>query len=123
MSRYVDGGPFLAEMLAFRDGLILAWSRGMRKLICNSDCQELINVLMGHTVTVNLPHGHLLNEIRGLLAREWRVEIAWSCRDANNVADWLAKRGSGLLTGGSIVIESPNSELEVLLLKDSLWIV
>lgn len=120
ISQYLEAAScsFLAEALALRDGLRLAWDNSIRKLICNSDCKELIDAIADPSCASFHAHGWVLREIHALMTRNWRVELSWCCRDVNMVADCLAKRGSLLPVAGYSALATPSPELEVLLLKD-----
>lgn len=67
-------------------------------------------------------HGWILQEIHNLLSRSWRVELYWCCHDVNAAADLLAKQGSLLTMASCRVMETLSQELEVLLLKDVIWL-
>ncbi|XP_057418918.1 uncharacterized protein LOC130713139 [Lotus japonicus] len=69
--REATNSPFLAEALAMRDGLILAWERGVRNIICNSDCQELMQIARDSARAIHHVHGWVLTEIQNLLSRSW----------------------------------------------------
>ncbi|XP_057425671.1 uncharacterized protein LOC130719033 [Lotus japonicus] len=94
-SSAISGGSFEAEVTMLRDGLVIAWHQGYKKVI-------------------------ILKEIMAIMAREWRVTVNWVHRDGNAAADWLVKHGHSLLAPCVQVISQLASELQLLLLKDSL---
>ncbi|XP_057418995.1 uncharacterized protein LOC130713223 [Lotus japonicus] len=108
--------------MALRDGLTVTWDHGVRHIIYDSDCKDPVSILQVSTRISTHVHASVLREISDLLARPWRVELSWCGREANYVADWLAKRGAVVSTAGCTLIEVQSPELEVLLLRDSLWI-
>lgn len=118
-SRMHGGGPFVAEATDLRNGLAMAWNQGVRQLSCDVDCEELVNILHStHRDQVRFhPQVLLLNEIMELMARDWRASVH---RDGNAAADWLAKHGLSLLAPGIFNIVQPESELQLILMKDSL---
>ncbi|KAK4284609.1 hypothetical protein QN277_001415 [Acacia crassicarpa] len=81
---------FTAEQWAMIEGLTLSWDLGIRKLILESDALDLVQLLAEEASTsVNL----LLLRIKELLQREWQVQVRYIPRQANGVADVLAKDG------------------------------
>ncbi|XP_057442373.1 uncharacterized protein LOC130734086 [Lotus japonicus] len=118
----MNGSPFCAEALALRDGLRLAWERGFRKIICESDSLEVVKVVQHGGRFDTHVHGQILSEIGELLNRKWRVELGWVAREGNMVADWLAKQGSLLSLCGFNVVDVTPPGLGLLLLKDSLGV-
>lgn len=123
MSHGLADSAFLAEAMALRDGLRLAWERGYRCLLCESVCKELVNNLDDmEWVRVHV-HRATLSEIQDMLRWNLRVELSWVAWEGYMVAYWLAKRGPFLPTTGIHEIEVPHSELKILLLKDFLSVV
>lgn len=59
-------------------------------------------------------------DIMEIMVRDWRVSIHWIHRDGNSAADWLVKYGHSLLFPSVCFISQPVSELQLLLLKNSL---
>lgn len=70
-SHAMNGNPFYAEALALCDGLRLAWERGFRKLICESDNLELVKTVQQGGSLITHAHGQILSDIRELLNRNW----------------------------------------------------
>ncbi|KAJ1424080.1 Ribonuclease H-like superfamily [Sesbania bispinosa] len=81
-------------MLAIRNGLELAWSLGCRHLVCECDALEVVEVLNGITNVDFHPLARVVLQVKNLLCREWVVTILHIYRDANSVADSLAKLGA-----------------------------
>ena len=52
-----------------------------------------------------------------LLSRNWEVSLVQVSREANQVADWLAKYDANSL-GHNVLLASPLLEVEALLLHD-----
>lgn len=113
---------FLTEVMALRDGLRVAWEQGCRRLICESDCLELVRNLANVDWVSMHSHGGILREIRDMMGWSWKIDISWIAIEGNMVADWLAKRGSSLVSSGIHELALPPPELKILLLKDSLGV-
>ncbi|XP_057426454.1 uncharacterized protein LOC130719872 [Lotus japonicus] len=79
-SHHDGGNPLLYEALALKQGLELIWERGYRDVICEIDCQELVTRLEQEEVERFFP---ILNDIRSLLKRRWRINLAVIGRDNN----------------------------------------
>lgn len=45
-SHAMEGSSFIAQLLALRDGLRMAWDQGMRFLLYESDCMDLVKILV-----------------------------------------------------------------------------
>ncbi|XP_057442323.1 uncharacterized protein LOC130734042 [Lotus japonicus] len=114
---------FRAEAVAMRDVLQLAWEKGFRRVICDVDCAELASIITDEAASQRHAEFLVLGSIRQLLAREWNVRINCVHRESNIVADYLARRGAAARSSGAWVIESPDPDVEYLLLKDSLSIL
>lgn len=96
MSHRKHGNHFMSEALALRDGLVTAWNHGGRKILCELDCKELVNLIKLPAENAQHAQLALVNDIRQLLRRTWTIEVTWIHREENAVADWLAKRASRL---------------------------
>ncbi|KAJ1398028.1 Ribonuclease H-like superfamily [Sesbania bispinosa] len=92
-SREAAGTIFEAELLAVWRGLLLAWDKGCSSLICESDCAEVVRLILLPTLPESVPCRDILVEIRTLLKRRWDVQVKFIFREANCVADALAKLG------------------------------
>ncbi|XP_057418777.1 uncharacterized protein LOC130712986 [Lotus japonicus] len=69
------GSAFIAESLALRDGLHMAWNPGTRRLLCESDCKVLVDTLKPSLIAHHAQAG-ILHEIRDLLDRQCRVDLS-----------------------------------------------
>jgi ribonuclease HI len=82
-----------AELLALYYGLSAAWEKDYRHIICYSDSTLAIQL-----VTTGVSNWHLyaalVRNIQELLARDWTVQVCHTWREANAVADFLAKMGA-----------------------------
>ncbi|KAJ1375598.1 Ribonuclease H domain [Sesbania bispinosa] len=85
------GSILEAELLALETGLQHAWDRDIRNLLCESDSLEVIQLLNLNNNSLIDPYSALVNEIRVLLAKPWDVRISHIFREANLLADHLAR--------------------------------
>lgn len=108
----------LAEALALKERLELAWRKGYMKLYCEVDCQELI-VTLGNIGNFNF--FPVARDIDQLLKRNWEVNIFHVGRECNSSTDCIAKWGTSLLVPGLKIIDVPYSDLETFVLRDALW--
>ena len=86
-------GNLLPELIAICQGLRLAWDRGFRCVLCESDSLEAIRLIN----SANSHHHHfqaVITEIKLWLAKEWRVLVSHVLREGNQSADHLAKLGA-----------------------------
>ncbi|KAJ1394706.1 Ribonuclease H domain [Sesbania bispinosa] len=88
-----DGDPLRAELLATKEGLILAWSKGITYLICETDSLEVVQSLDNYMESSMHPHKDIPSFIKKLLQKEWQVSIIHVFREANLVADKLSRLG------------------------------
>ncbi|XP_057451810.1 uncharacterized protein LOC130743585 [Lotus japonicus] len=118
------GDPFVAEALGLKEGLLMAWNSGHRNISCDIDCDNLVILLEeGHLERVHHhPQVAILKEIMQLMARNWRVSISWIHRDGNSAADWLSKQGYNLSSPSTQAIHQLEQELQLILLRDSLFV-
>lgn len=83
-----------AELVALFHGLVVAWNSGGREVIVYSD-----SVMALYLVDQEMPlyhlHGSVVQSIRDLLPRSWRVQLRHTKREGNFCADVLAKKGAG----------------------------
>lgn len=115
---FLSGGcSLLSEARALKLGLQVAWDRGYRDVICNTDCSDLLKALEDDERRQFLP---ILGEIRDLTSRSWNVSLSGISRDCNLPADWLAKKGAASPSMDLCLLDNPPSELEILIIRDRL---
>ncbi|XP_057444909.1 uncharacterized protein LOC130737162 [Lotus japonicus] len=112
--------PWLAEALALKDGMNLAWNRGYRKVICEVDCRELTKAIVDVGNMRRHAHAEVFLEINELMERSWCIRVAWIHREANFPADWRAGQGAASVDQGLTELINSRPELDLLLLKDRL---
>ncbi|KAL6542007.1 hypothetical protein OROGR_011493 [Orobanche gracilis] len=110
------GSPFLTEALTLLHGFRQAWNRGYTAIVYESDCMELVDVL---TEAGSERFIGTIRDIKSMILHDWDTSIVWSPRESNRAADWLA--ASGLMLPNLIPVEVPDSDLETILLRDSLF--
>ncbi|KAJ1402411.1 Ribonuclease H-like superfamily [Sesbania bispinosa] len=81
-------------LLANRDSLALAWDMGIAKLICETHSLAVIHLLECRTSPARIPFLRILIDIKSYLDKDWDVQLCLILREANLVADFLAKNGS-----------------------------
>jgi ribonuclease HI len=81
------------ELLAIYHGLQVAWDQGHRNIICYSD-STLSLQLIGEKVNPWHHYASILANISDLVKRNWNVCFRHTKREANSVADLLAKTGA-----------------------------
>ncbi|KAJ1383120.1 Ribonuclease H domain [Sesbania bispinosa] len=113
------GDAFEAELRAVLEGLRFAWEKGWRKIVLESDAQEVVHVLQGITSLGCHNHFELIKEVFNLLQREWVVQLQHIYRDANKLADCLARKGSHSLAQVQWW-DDPSPDVATFLLSDSL---
>ena len=84
----------MAELVAVRQGLTLAWDMGFKFIQLELDSITVVHWLTGMCVTY-LPHMiPLICDCRNLMDREWEIQVLHIYREANDCADVLAKWGT-----------------------------
>ena len=110
------------ELLAIRCGLQVAWTKGIRRVYCETDCMDAFLSVSAPQV----PRGHieeeLLQHIHELVMRNWCVYFSVVLREANTCADFLARHGAmrGLRIETWLELWD---ELANLMLGDTLWLL
>ncbi|KAJ1408961.1 Ribonuclease H domain [Sesbania bispinosa] len=116
----VAGGDSLrAELLAMKEGINLAWTKGITSLICETDSLEVVQNLDHFMETTLHPHKDILSLIKELLRRDWQVSIVHVFREANMVADKLSRLGDSVSSHVSFW-RSPPPSVKVLIDQDIL---
>jgi ribonuclease HI len=81
------------ELLAIYYGFKVAWDQGYRNIICYSD-STLSLQLIGGKVNPWHHYASILANISDLVKRNWSICFGHTKREANSVADLLAKTGA-----------------------------
>lgn len=86
-------GPASAELLAIKEGLLIAWGRKITNLELEIDAEILKKMLEKPEDYHDHQLGAILVDVSALLKREWSVTILHVKRDINGVAHELADIG------------------------------
>lgn len=79
--------------MALLKGLQLAWNRGFRKVIIESNSNILIDLLNGNSVGAE--HTLVMFQVQymNMIQYQWELQFAHISKEQNRVADCLAKNG------------------------------
>ncbi|CAI0413652.1 unnamed protein product [Linum tenue] len=81
-----------AELQAIRDGLSLVWTLGYRDVRLETDSQLAVSLI--HSRDPTFHHlGSLISDCRSLIQHRWNCTIHHIFREANGVADMMARQG------------------------------
>lgn len=113
------GDVLLAELLAIKNGLRIAWENGFRAVLCESDSLEAVSMISDNSKHDFHEYAATLCDIMVLLRYQWSVQIKHVFREANTCADFLAKLE---VNQNSVwkFWKDPPALMGSLLLKDSL---
>ncbi|KAF9663279.1 hypothetical protein SADUNF_Sadunf17G0021700 [Salix dunnii] len=117
-SRVHSGSSFEAELVAVREALKLAWDKGLRRVILESDSESVVNRI--RTQRIRQPKNQLeeiILECQGYGSRAWNCFIQHTRREGNFAADALTKK----LVSESFdlhVWNQPPKSLSLILLAD-----
>lgn len=87
------GNCLLAKLLAVKRGLKQAWEGGFRRVFLETDSQDVVSALLHKNHDHLHMHASVVKEIVELMNLNWNVKINHIFREANVVADKLAKMG------------------------------
>jgi ribonuclease HI len=87
--------PFIAEMLACRDAMLLARSKGWLRVAIETDCQTIVKVWNGGNEQRS-PCSQLVREMKCLLSNFQGFSISFVKREANKVAHACARAALSL---------------------------
>ncbi|CAL1373122.1 unnamed protein product [Linum trigynum] len=119
-SKMGNGTAIMAELWGILQGLQLAWKKGIRFLILESDSQLALDLIKNRTDAAHL-HATILGLIRRLLAQGWVVQLAHTYREGNRVADWLSKH-SLVYPFGTYELDEPPGDLKKIMQEDLLGV-
>lgn len=110
----------MAELWGIYQGLLLAWEIGIRDLLIEADSACAVQMIARDCFTVNACYP-LICDIKGLMARNWRVAVHHFYRESNYVANLMASHALQLPLGLHI-FSFPPSAISTWLLYDGLGI-
>lgn len=108
--------PAKAELLALFYGLHFAWKLGFMSDMVETDSQQVVDLIYSQ-VNGNEQLSGLVEACQELMQREWYVMVVHIYREANAVADWIARWGLNQPLGRS-GIEVPPDVLYNLIMLD-----
>ena len=97
----------LAELAAVRQGLMLAWNKGVKFLQLELDSKVVLHWLTNKNINYPTNMLPLICDCRNLLDRGWEVHVHHVYREANGCADALAKRGTHQHTRMAVYSDCP----------------
>jgi ribonuclease HI len=72
-----------AELWAIANGLQLAWSKGFRKIILESDSSLAVDLITNDKVIIDKNY-NLIMQARYFLAKNWDIQVIHVYREANS---------------------------------------
>lgn len=81
-----------AKLMAIYQGLDLAWNRGYRTVLCESDSHEALRLILEAKERFHL-FGAIIAKIQSQLAQNWSVQLQVFI-EANDCVDSLTKKGA-----------------------------
>ncbi|KAL4388752.1 hypothetical protein GQ457_09G005630 [Hibiscus cannabinus] len=78
-----------AELWGIYEGLLVAWSLGLNRIIVEVDSADVINLI--HQYKVGEASLALVPHIVSLIRRSWTIELSHVSREGNRLADCMAK--------------------------------
>ncbi|CAL1392202.1 unnamed protein product [Linum trigynum] len=115
-SKIGTGTALLAELWGVLQGLELAWKKGSRFLVLETDSQMALQLIEQRRDEVH-PYATILGAIRRLLSQDWMVRLVHTYREGNRVADWLSKH-SLVYPFGMYELEAPPLEVNKICYED-----
>ncbi|KAL5846735.1 hypothetical protein ACOSQ3_010259 [Xanthoceras sorbifolium] len=101
-------------------GLLYAWQAGYKFLIVETDSANVVK-LLSQGVQDCHPLFYLLQKCQSLIQEDWVCKIVNIYREANKMADYLAKMGQHSDLGVNFLEDLPVSCLEIIKKDDSGW--
>ncbi|KAL3838984.1 hypothetical protein ACJIZ3_023575 [Penstemon smallii] len=85
----------MAELLAIREGLSLAWEKRIPRLVMESDSEVAVKLINEADVETH-PLGNIIIDCRSLIRMPWECRLAHKRRSSNVCADALARKGHNM---------------------------
>ncbi|XP_057744794.1 uncharacterized protein LOC130962625 [Arachis stenosperma] len=107
---------FTAELWGVMEGLKLAWTMGMKRIIVECDSTAVVKLLNGERNLEKHPNS-LVRRIDALKKKDWRIFFVQIYREANRSADYLDRKS--LETGDDFLFwDTPSPELARIIYED-----
>ncbi|KAK7266661.1 hypothetical protein RIF29_19311 [Crotalaria pallida] len=115
---YSSSSVLLSELMALRNGLLLAWNAGYRLVRCEVNSLEAYRLVSMESPPAFHVFGAIICDIKSFLARDWDASLSHVLREVNGCADVLAKMG--VASGVSLLLlEAPPVEITQALARDT----
>ena len=98
----------MAELVAVRQGLAMAWNMGLKFLQLELDSKVVLTWLTNNNMNYPPNMMPLVCDCRNLLDRDWEVHVLHVYCEANASADALVKRGTRQQNLMDVYSECPN---------------
>ncbi|KAK0587703.1 hypothetical protein LWI29_027305 [Acer saccharum] len=108
------GSAIEAEFWGLFEGLGMAWRKGFRKIVVETDSMSVLQ-LIDKESTNNHPLFSILQSCKSLISKDWICSVKHVFREGNMVADGLAKMGHGLDMGVHFFEEPPPAITDIFL--------
>lgn len=112
----VTSDALSSELRNIAEGMKLAWDKGFRRVILETDSKRALDLINSGGTKGNLLE-HLVKVIVSLRSRNWDISLKWCFRECNGTAHWLAGDALGKSSGLSLLMEPPLS-LKPILMRD-----
>ncbi|XP_057450825.1 uncharacterized protein LOC130742741 [Lotus japonicus] len=85
---------FVAEILAFEQGLKHCWDLGFKDVVCCTNCSGVQHVLHSMVVADSFWAREDIERVRALLRRDWKLLMVHIPRGSNTATDLLARQAA-----------------------------
>ena len=107
----------MTELVAVRQGMMIAWNKGVKFLQLELDSKVVLHWLTKKNMNYPTNMLPLICDRKNLLDREWEVHVHHVYHEANGCADALAKRGTRQQTRTTVYSDCPTF-VHVLYVRD-----
>ncbi|KAL5734690.1 hypothetical protein ACOSP7_032551 [Xanthoceras sorbifolium] len=107
------GSALEVELWGMVEGLLYAWQAGYKFVIIETDCNIIVE-LLGQDIKECHPLFNLLHNCKSLIHGDWFCKVVHIYREANKLADWMAKLGLQSDLGVKYLEEPPMGCLEII---------
>ncbi|KAG8474417.1 hypothetical protein CXB51_033715 [Gossypium anomalum] len=105
-----------SELWAIMDGLDIAWRRGIKQLLVESNNLVAVNTICDQSEEVG---SNLVRIIKEQLTRDWHIKASYTPRSVNMIADSLAELSKND-SGGLKIYEYPPNQIARGMLQESI---
>lgn len=105
-----------AEIWGILKGLELAWEKGFRRVIMESDSNEAVGLVCNVCPTIH-PLAPLIQRTKEMMGKNWEVRMRHCFREENAAANWLANEAARS-NGRMVFLEAAPEGLAHVIQKD-----